>query len=450
MSIKYLMIFILNTILFNEIYFCYEIPSVELNLLEKGFSLTLPADNSLKQVFYVIKVNDECPTLMDVLMEPRTDWTTLQPSKNLKPQDKLNVSILVNRQGEAFKSYQYLIVGETKQGIKVEPGPTRHSANCDDSMLEVKCDEAQTIVLGMTQLCRGQLLFEDNFDTNQLNTNKWTYDIRHRLIGNEAEEFVVFDNHRENIFLHDGYLQIRPTLTQEKMRQAKLEFGSRCTPFFNRKKECEFMPQPPLLFVPPFNSSQIFTSNTFRFKYGKIEIRAKLPKGEWILPYLMLQNYDVFDEKQIRIAFARGNEELLTSENMDLSGKILYAGLVSDVINNKYNFQEKSSKEHYGNDFHIYTLTWKSNEITMEVDGVQYGTITENLDEFNKFFFITLGVSIGGHYQFPDNLKSPNNKPWSNTSPRAIRDFWQHLNNGLQIWSGNETLQIDYVKVYAV
>lgn len=99
----------------------------------------------------------------------------------------------------------------------------------------------------------------------------------------------------------------------------------------------------------------------------------------------MLQNYDIYDEKQIRIAFARGNEELLSSDNKDLSGRIVYSGLVSDVETYKHNFQQTSSTEHYGNDFHIYTLIWKSNEITMEIDGIKYGTITENLEEFNKF-----------------------------------------------------------------
>ncbi|XP_065361463.1 gram-negative bacteria-binding protein 2 [Calliphora vicina] len=448
--IKFLNFFVINCILLFAYCLCYEVPSVKLNLLDKGFSLSIPDEPGLKQVFYIVKLNDECPTLMDIVFVPKPDWTTTQTSKDLKPQDKLNISLLVNHQGEAVKSYQYLVVGENDSGIKAAAPPTKHSSNCDDTMIEVKCDEAQTVVLGMTHLCQGQLLFEDNFANTQLNTKKWSYDIRHRLIGTESEEFVLFDNYRENIFIHDGYLNIRPTLTQEPMKQAKLDFGSRCTPVFNRKKECELMPQSPFLFVPPFNSSQIYTSNTFQFKYGRIEIRAKLPKGEWILPYIMLQNYGVHDEKQIHIAFARGNEELLTTNNLDLSGKVLYAGIVRDVENNNRDFKQKSSGEHYGNDFHIYTLNWKSNEITMEVDGVQYGTITDNLDEFNKFFFITFGVSVGGHHQFPDNLQQPNNKPWSNTSPRSIRDFWQYVNNNKMLWSGNETLQIDYVKVYAV
>ena len=221
---------------------------------------------------------------MDIVSAGTTNWQTIQTSKILKPLDKLNVSILVNYQGEAYKSYQLFTVGDNYEGIKSMPPNSVEKQKCGDRMLEINCQESETIVLGMVNVCKGQLLFEDDFSDSQLNTTKWSHDVRHRLIGTEFEEFVVFDDNRENIFIHDGYLNIRPTITQEKMKQAKLDFGTRCTPVFNKKKECELMPQPPFIYVPPINSSQILTANKFEFKYGKIEIKAKLPKGDWILP----------------------------------------------------------------------------------------------------------------------------------------------------------------------
>lgn len=39
--------------------------------------------------------------------------------------------------------------------------------------------------------------------------------------------------------------------------------------------------------LPPVISSQISTKNKFSFKYGKIEIRAKLPRGDWIYPGIL-------------------------------------------------------------------------------------------------------------------------------------------------------------------
>jgi hypothetical protein len=36
--------------------------------------------------------------------------------------------------------------------------------------------------------------------------------------------------------------------------------------------------------VNPITSASIKTSKSFNFKFGRIEIRAKMPKGDWIWP----------------------------------------------------------------------------------------------------------------------------------------------------------------------
>lgn len=36
--------------------------------------------------------------------------------------------------------------------------------------------------------------------------------------------------------------------------------------------------------LPPVVASRISTKNSFSFKYGKIEIRTRLPRGDWIYP----------------------------------------------------------------------------------------------------------------------------------------------------------------------
>lgn len=36
--------------------------------------------------------------------------------------------------------------------------------------------------------------------------------------------------------------------------------------------------------LPPVVSAKLNTKNSFRFRYGRVEIRAKLPKGDWIFP----------------------------------------------------------------------------------------------------------------------------------------------------------------------
>lgn len=45
------------------------------------------------------------------------------------------------------------------------------------------------------------------------------------------------------------------------------------------------------LILPLILSAQLTTKNKFSFKYGKIEVRAKLPKGDWLYPGKLNDNY---------------------------------------------------------------------------------------------------------------------------------------------------------------
>jgi hypothetical protein len=53
---------------------------------------------------------------------------------------------------------------------------------------------------------------------------------------------------------------------------------------------------------------------------------------------------------------------------------------------------------------------------------------------------------------FPDDaVNSPSPKPWSNTSPQAALDFYNHKEEWYSTWKGEESaLQVDYVKVWAL
>lgn len=48
---------------------------------------------------------------------------------------------------------------------------------------------------------------------------------------------------------------------------------------------------------PPVQSAQVITKDTFNFRYGIVNIRAKLPAGDWIIPrtYLRLRlSFDLY------------------------------------------------------------------------------------------------------------------------------------------------------------
>ena len=68
--------------------------------------------------------------------------------------------------------------------------------------------------------------------------------------------------------------------------------------------------------LPPIQSARINTKDTFSFKYGKVEINAKLPGGDWRQPALWLLPNDNFYgpwplSGEIDIVETRGNKELV-------------------------------------------------------------------------------------------------------------------------------------------
>lgn len=71
---------------------------------------------------------------------------------------------------------------------------------------------------------------------------------------------------------------------------------------------------------------------------------------------------------------------------------------------------------------------------------------------FDREFYLTLGLGVGGFNDFPDNQSLYKNlaKPWLNSSLKAMLHFWRSV-KPLTTWPGvNSKLQIDYVRIYAL
>lgn len=58
---------------------------------------------------------------------------------------------------------------------------------------------------------------------------------------------------------------------------------NRCTTLFDPKQECERQAGLKRI-LPPVVTAKLRSKKSFSFKYGRIEIRAKLPKGDWLFP----------------------------------------------------------------------------------------------------------------------------------------------------------------------
>lgn len=62
-----------------------------------------------------------------------------------------------------------------------------------------------------------------------------------------------------------------------------------------------------------------------------------------------------------------------------------------------------------------------------------------------------MNLAVGG--SFSDMGISNKNRPWNETSPTAMRDFWMNRKQWLPTWhlnNDNSSLIIDSVKVWAI
>ncbi|KAH8261064.1 hypothetical protein KR044_002821 [Drosophila immigrans] len=440
----------------------YKIPNVDLVMLsDRGFEVSIPDEPGLQRVFYLLQVDDICPALMDYITEATngSSWVSRQKTV-LQNNDKLQITVLVQYNGVIYER------SETRVLLNERLLSTRHSNSRNIDQLigqeqcaaivaadQSSCKPAQSIVGSSSgqSICQGELLFEDNFDAAQLNRSVWTHDVRQRLY-HDDEELVAFDNGTRNSYVKEGRLYIVPIVASEVTTGA-FRLGDRCTAVDRPDVECTIAQGSFYKIKPPVYSAQLHTRNSFSFKYGKIVVRAKLPKGDWLFP-IMLQPVSTHAEthyaKQMRIAYARGNAHLRSNKQEDISGNRLYGGMIVWQHGAAVQFLSSHlSKTHYGDEFHNYTMIWQQDKLTLMVDDDIYGELYDGLPFFNERCFIIFGVTVGGFLNFDDSILTKDVKPYKNREPRAALSFWQRRDAWASTWGKHSAMIIDYVRVYA-
>lgn len=121
--------------------------------------------------------------------------------------------------------------------------------------------------------------------------------------------------------------------------------------------------------------------NSFAFKYGKVEIAANLPSGDWLLPsikFLPLRNtYGSWPASgEIDLLEARGNRDLIKNGvniGNDQITSSLHFGPYSNadawqITSFTRNSNEKGKS--FASAFHRYQMEWTSDKITFSVDDI--------------------------------------------------------------------------------
>lgn len=212
--------------------------------------------------------------------------------------------------------------------------------------------------------------------------------------------------------------------------------------------------------------------NSFAFKYGKLEIRAKLPLGDWIWPALWLlpkgDTYGYWPKSgEIDLMESRGNRNLIqNNENIGVK-KVSSCLHFGDSPNLRSSQCGSTSGDRFGTTFNRYQLIWTRNVIQFGINDKIYRTISpyegiwklggfsfnpwpngSKMAPFDKEFYVVMNAAVGGDY-FPDNAWNPDAKPWRQGGPSAMTDFYKAKSNWYKTWGEEAALQVDYVRVWA-
>ncbi|HMB99070.1 MAG TPA: glycoside hydrolase family 16 protein [Balneolaceae bacterium] len=216
------------------------------------------------------------------------------------------------------------------------------------------------------------LVWSDEFEADQLETDKWSFQFgtgsQFGLVGWGNNELQYYTDREENVFLEDGLLHI--TALEES--------------FEGRN----------------YTSARIRTINKGDWKFGKIEIMAKLPEGQGMWPAIwMLPTEEVFG------GWPKSGEiditELVGHQPSTVHGTVHFGQDWPENRSRTSTYSLDSGK--FSENFHLFSIEWEEDEIRWYVDGEQYHTIQpEDLEPenypFNEQFHLILNLAVGGNW----------------------------------------------------
>jgi len=156
----------------------------------------------------------------------------------------------------------------------------------------------------------------------------------------------------------------------------------------------------------PFLSGIITSYNSFKFKYGRVEARARMPagKGLWSAIWLLNAYYkqDQPEDPEIDIMEAIGDRTT--------TGNHAYHDVRDndgDGIFDDFSSQEfRSEISDFSQNFHTYRVDWEEGRIVWYVDDIETGRV-EGDHVSDEQMYLLANLAVGGSFPGPADETTP-------------------------------------------
>ncbi|RAW01907.1 glycoside hydrolase family 16 protein [Pseudochryseolinea flava] len=221
-----------------------------------------------------------------------------------------------------------------------------------------------------------QLVWADEFNTTTINSDNWKFELGNNGgWGNAELQYYTEENASVKMDGENGFLEIVA------------------------KKESKGGFQ--------YTSSRMITKDKQEFLFGRVEIRAKLPKGQGIWPALWMLGANIDEvpwpgcgEIDIMEMIGGGAQR-----DNRVHGTAHWYNDTAPVGKANYGGHVDLSSGIFADAYHVFSIEWNKNFIIWFLDGVEFHRIDitppdspSRFDEFRKSQFLIFNIAVGGNW----------------------------------------------------